>query len=87
MLLRYNYKSFPQQITNNEYKAMDSSATNATMFLSQLRELSEFYNLFSSFDDDDIPTDRREIILENLTYNMMKAEKQYMAQCLTSVRR
>lgn len=64
---------------------MDSSATNATMFLSKLKELSDFYNLFSSFDDHDIPADRREIILENLTYNMMKAEKEYMAQCPTPV--
>ena len=64
---------------------MDSSATNATMFLSQLKELSDFYNLFSSFDDIAIPADRREIILENLTYNMMKAEKEYMAQCPTPV--
>jgi hypothetical protein len=64
---------------------MDSSTKNATMFISKLRELSEFYNLFSSFDDDDIPADRREIILENLTYNMMKLEKEYMAVCSVPV--
>jgi len=57
---------------------MDSSDKTASMmFLSKLRELSEFYNLFLSFDDNDIPSDRREIILENLTYNMMNAEKEY----------
>jgi hypothetical protein len=65
---------------------MDSSATNATMFLSTLRELSEFYKLFSSFDDHDIPAERRDIILENLTYKMMKAEKEYTAQCAAGVK-
>ena len=65
---------------------MDSSATNATMFLSQLKELSDFYNLFSSFDDNAIPADRREIILENLTYNMMNAEKKYMTECAATVK-
>ncbi len=77
---------YAQQITTNKHKAMDSSAKNATMFLSQLRELSDFYNLFSSFDDADIPSDRREIILENLTYNMMKAEKKYMTECAATVK-
>lgn len=56
------------------------------MFLSKLRELSEFYNLFLSFDDDDIPAERRDIILENLTYNMLKAEKEYTAQCAAAVK-
>jgi hypothetical protein len=65
---------------------MDSSDTNANNFLSTLRELSEFYNLFSSFDNGEIPAERRDIILENLTYNMIKAEKEYMAQCHAPVR-
>ena len=75
-----------KQTTINKHKAMDSSATNAAMFLSTLRELSEFYKLFSSFDDHDIPAERRDIILENLTYNMMKAEKEYTAQCASGVK-
>lgn len=87
MLLRYKYRSLRPTITTNEHKAMDSSDKNATMFLSNLREWSEFYNLFSSFNDDEISPERRDIILENIRYNIMKTEKEYMAQCETTVRR
>ena len=65
---------------------MESSATNATIFLSKLREFSAFYELFSSFDESEMPTDRRDIILENLTYQMMKAEKEYVSECAARVK-
>ena len=75
-----------QQPTANENKAMESSAKSATLFLSKLREYSTFYELFSSFDDSEIPADRRDIILENLTYQMMKAEKEYTSECAARVK-
>ena len=89
MLLRYKQKSLTTnnlQSTANKNKAMESSAKTATMFLSKLREFSAFYELFSSFDESEIPEDRRDIILENLTYQMIKAEKEYASECAARVK-
>jgi hypothetical protein len=53
----------------------------AEEFISKIRELHEFYSLFSEFNDDDIPAERRDIILENLTLQMIKVEKEYTHKC------
>lgn len=55
---------------------------NSVEFLSKLRQLNEFYILFSSFNDDEIPADRRHIILENLTFQIIQAEKEYTQNCV-----
>ncbi len=75
---------YTQQITNNEDKAMDSIPQITEEFLSKLRELNEFYKLFSSFNDEDIPADRREIILDNLTCQMLLAETEFTQKCIRS---
>lgn len=49
----------------------------ATEFLSTIKELGDFYYLFESFKEDEIPSERREIILKNLTYRMLAAENEY----------
>ena len=61
---------------------MDSTTKITEEFLFKLRELNEFYKLFSSFADDDIPADRREIILDNLTCQMLSAEKEFTQKCI-----
>ena len=61
---------------------MDFTKTTAQDFLAKLSELNEFYKLFASFNNDDIPEERKDIILENLTFQMLKAEKEYKQKCI-----
>jgi len=48
-------------------------------FSKKIKEIDEWYQLFSSFEDHEIPADRREIILQNLLYQFINAEKKYEA--------
>jgi hypothetical protein len=61
---------------------MDFTKNTAEEFLSTLSQLNEFYKLFTSFNGNDIPEERRDIILENLTFQMLKAEKEYTQKCI-----
>ncbi len=51
-------------------------------FLSKLSELNAFYKLFASFSDADISEERRDIILDNLIFQMLNAENEYKQKCI-----
>ena len=61
---------------------MNPIANNEATFISTIRELHEFYRIFSAFNDEELSAERRDIILENLTCQMMKAEKEYTLNCV-----
>ena len=61
---------------------MDFIKNNTEEFQVKLIELNEFYKLFTSFSQAEIPEDRREIILDNLIFQILNAEKEYTQKCI-----
>jgi len=61
---------------------MDFIKNNTEEFQVKLIELNEFYKLFASFSQAEIPEERREIILDNLIFQILNAEKEYMQKCI-----
>jgi hypothetical protein len=59
----------------SDRKLSDSKLSD---FLDNLQEYQTFYNLFLSFKDEDFAGDRRAIILENIIYQMLNLEKEYV---------
>ena len=61
-------------------KLSDSKLDDSKLddFLQNLQEYQTFYNLFLSFKDEEFANDRRAIILENIVYQMLNLEKEYM---------
>jgi len=59
----------------NDSKLNDSKLSD---FLNNLQEYQTFYNLFLSFKDEEFDDDRRAIILENIVYQMLNLEKEYV---------
>jgi hypothetical protein len=49
-------------------------------YSSKIVEINEWYNLFSSFTPDEISYERREIILQNLLYQFIRAEASYTSK-------
>jgi len=46
-------------------------------FTQKIKEINEWYELFSSFKEHEMSTIRKEIILENLLYQFINEEKKY----------
>lgn len=49
-------------------------------FSQKIKEINRWYQLFSSFEDYEICTERRDIILENLLYQFKIAEQKYQQE-------
>jgi hypothetical protein len=64
---------------------MDFIKTNGEEFLSKLRELNAFYDLFDSFSEEEIPEERRDIILDNLIIQILKVKKEYIQKMYSEV--
>jgi len=79
--LKYFYRRSRRHI--NAYKIkMDFIKNNTEEFQVKLIELNEFYKLFASFSQAEIPEERREIILDNLIFQILNAEKEYTQKCI-----
>jgi hypothetical protein len=61
---------------------MDFIKNNTEEFQVKLIELNEFYKLFASFSQAEIPEERREIILDNLIFQILNVEKEYTQKCI-----
>jgi hypothetical protein len=64
----------------SDSKLSDSKLSDSKVddFLQNLQEYQTFYNLFLSFKDEEFANDRRAIILENIVYQMLNLEKEYV---------